>query len=313
MMKVVFFGLGSIGQRHAQILLKNYHYELYAFRSGVNNLKNSLGIKELDSWDKVIKLAPDLAFITNPTVHHIETAIKCAEIGCKLFIEKPIGKDLQRLNDLIKIVKRKELVSYVGYNLRFHPVIVKVKKYIDKYKPLHGRAVCTSFLPGWRPAQDYLMGYSANASMGGGVILDLSHELDYVSYLVGEIEKISGKFARMGKVTIDAEDYADILVSTRMCPVNVHINFLSHFRQRYIQIDFDELTVVGDIANSEVREYKNEVLKNSYKLKYDYDQDYKEQMKYFFKNINNPKMMNNLIEAEDLFKKIIVFKNTIHE
>lgn len=312
-MKIVFFGLGSIGQRHSKILLKNYKYDLFAFRSGVDSQKNNLDIKELHSWKEVERLKPDVAFITNPTYLHIETAIECAEIGCKLFIEKPIDRDLNGLDKLLKIVRNKNLVTYVAYNLRFHPVILALKRYMRDRKPLHVRVVCTSYLPSWRSAEDYLRSYSANTRMGGGVILDLSHELDYVSYLLDGVKRISGNFGRVGKMTVDAEDYADMLLETDFCPVSIHVDFLSHLRQRYIQMDFDDLTVVADLINAEIKEYKNESLHENKRLDYDEGQEYTNQIKYFFDNIENPKMMNNLIEAQDLFRKIINFKNTKNE
>lgn len=312
-MKIVFFGLGSIGHRHAEILLKNYAHELLAFRSDEGFTKNTLGIKELHFWKEVEDLKPDVVFITNPTSLHIEAAIKCAKIGCKLFMEKPIGKDLNGLDKLLKIIKDKKIVSYVGYNLRFHPVIIRLKKYLEDQKPLHTRVVCTSFLPAWRQNRNHLRSYSANANMGGGVILDLSHELDYTAYLLNGIKRIKGNYEKRSNVTVDAEDYTDLLVDTQMSPVNIHINFLSHLRQRYVQIDFDKLTVIGDIINVEIKEYNNEILNNSYKLKYDKGQEYAAQIKYFFDNINNPNMMNNLVEAADLFREIIAFKTLKHE
>lgn len=309
LVKIIFFGIGSIGQRHANILRKHHRHELYAFRSGVNDEKNSLGIKEVYSWDEVKKLKPDIAFVTNPTHLHIDTAIKCAEIDCKLFIEKPIGKDLNGLDKLLKLVKQKNLVTYVAYNLRFHPVIAKLKEYTAKFKPLHTRVICTSFLPNWKPNTNYLKTYTANSKMGGGVILDLSHELDYVSYLLGHISKLDGNFSKRNNITVDAEDYADMLISTTLGPANVHINFLSHLNQRHIQIDFEDFTIIGDLNNAEIVEYKDYKLKK--KLQFDYYRDlsYEQQLKYFFDNIDDPKMMNNLIEASILFKKIIEFKN----
>lgn len=312
-MKIVFFGLGSIGQRHANILLKNYKHDLFAFRSGVDDKENNLGIKELHFWKEVEQLRPDVAFITSPTYLHIETAIKCARIDCKLFIEKPIDKDLDGLEDLLSIVKEKRLPTYVSYNLRFHPIILGLKKYIENKKVLHTRVVSTSYLPSWRPGKDYLKDYSANANMGGGVILDLSHELDYISYLLGGIHKIEGNYSRRSSVTVDAEDFVDYLLDTELSPVNIHINFLSQLHQRYIQIDFDDLTVIGDLINAKIKEYQNESLKSSQKIDYDRGQEYTTQMKYFFDNIDNPSMMNNLVEAADLFRKIIEFRNKKHD
>lgn len=309
-MKIIFFGLGSIGQRHAKILLEDYPHKLYAFRSGIDNNPNKLGIKELSSWAEVEDLKPDIAFITNPTTLHIETAIKCAEIGCKLFLEKPIDKDLNGLDELLDIVRKKNLVTYVAYCLRFNPVIKKLKEYIDKGKVLHLRSVYTSFYPLWRSGKDYLKVYSAHADMGGGVILDLSHEIDYVSWMLGSVLKIEGNFSKRGKVTIDAEDWADILVSTESAPASIHINFFSQLKQRYIQIDFDSLTVIGDLINSEIKEYEGQKLIRNLKVNQN-AQEYKDQIKYFFDNINNPIMMNNLVEAANLFKKIIDFKERI--
>lgn len=307
-MRIVFFGLGSIGQRHAKILLDNYNHELYAFRSGINSNINNLGIKELHSWAEVSKLRPDIAFITNPTSLHIETAINCAEIGCKLFIEKPIGKDLQDLNKLLRIVRERRLVSYVSYHLRFHPVIIYLRKFLVNHQPLHLRIVSTSFYPNWRKGRQHLKVYSANSKMGGGVILDLSHELDYVYFLLGEFKDMKGSFCRRSNVTIDAEDYVDFLINTKKAPANIHINFFSQILQRYVQIDFNDLTLVGDIINAEISEYRNEKLENKFKVDYHKNQPFEEQMKYFFNNINNPSMMNNLLEAEKLYRKIIEFK-----
>lgn len=307
-MKIIFFGLGSIGQRHANILLKNYSYQLFAFRSGVNQRVNNLEIKELHLWEEVERLKPDIAFITNPTSLHIETAIKCAKLGCKLFIEKPIDHDVKGLSELQRIVKDKKIVTYIAYNLRFHPVISKLKEYIKQQKILHTRLVCTSYFPSWRSNTNYLKQYSANAKMGGGVILDLSHELDYISYLYKGIQTIEGNYGKRGNVTVDSEDYVDFLIKTKFGPINIHINFFSHIRQRYIQIDFEKLTIIGDIVNIEIKEYENESLNKTYKLDYFKDQEYIAQIKYFFDNIDNNQMMNNLIEASDLFKKIVNFK-----
>lgn len=307
-MKIIFLGLGSIGLRHAKILKENYGHELYAFRSDKDSPKNPLGINEVFSWEEVKKINPDLAFITNPTSLHINSAIKSAKLGCKLFIEKPIGKDLKGLEKLLELVKRKNLITYIGYPLRFHPVIKELKKYLLKNEVLHFRVVCTSFLPNWRPGADYLKSYSANAKMGGGVVMDLSHEIDYTNFLLGDIVNLSGKFSKASSVTVDAEDNADIFVTTKICPGNIHINFLSNLSQRYIQLDFEKFSIIGDILNSEIREFRNEKLNKRRKLDYHQAQEYEDQLKYFFKNLNNPKMMNNLSDASRLFKKIITFK-----
>ena len=100
-----------------------------------------------------------------------------------------------------------------------------------------------------------------------------------------------------------------MLVVSNGIPVNIHIDFLSQHRQRYMQIDFEGLTVVGDLIDAEIKEFEGGKIKSRIRLEYTQGQEYKEQMKHFFDNIDNPKMMNNLLEAAGLFKKIILFKN----
>lgn len=311
-MKIVFFGLGSIGQRHASILFGGNKHDLYAFRSEKSREMGLGGVKELYSWDEVKSLKPDIVFITNPTFLHVKTAIKCAELGCKLFIEKPVGKDLIGLERLLKIVRRKRLVTYIAYNLRFHPVIKVLHENIKIDPPLHMRVVCSSYLPDWRPGTDYLESYSASKKMGGGVVLDLSHELDYVSYLTGKIEKISGDYFKLSNVTKDAEDSVDVIARTSLCPVNIHLNFLSQIKERTIKIDFKDRSVIGDLVNGEVLEYKEGAIVKKKKFDNPINQSYIDQIKYFFNNIDNPQMMNNLLEAVYLYKKMIAFKKNKH-
>jgi predicted dehydrogenase len=308
-MKIIIIGLGSIGKRHARIIREGYEHKVYALRSGGRTKRNDLRVDEFYSWGDVEKLKPDVAFITNPTFLHIETALKCANLGCRLFIEKPIDMGTKGLNELIDIVKKKKLTSYVAYNMRFYPVIKELKKLVEENKPLYARVVASSYYPNWRPNTDSLKSYSANSDMGGGVILDLSHELDYTSYILGEIGKLNGRFSRSSQVTADAEDNADILVSSKKCPVDIHIDFLSHVTQRYIQIDFNKFSVIGDLIDAKVIKYKNGKKKGVDTFDYKIEDTYKDQMEYFFKNIDNSNMMNNVVEASELFRKIINFKN----
>ena len=308
-MKIIFLGLGSIGKRHADILRNGYHHELFAFRSDPDSKKNEFDIKEIFSWEELSKLKPHIAFITNPTSLHIETAIKCAKLGCSLFVEKPLGANSKNLDELLQIVQQNKIVTYVAYNMRFHPVIQRIKKdYIDKYAFFDMRVVCTSFLPDWRPETSFKKNYSARSDLGGGVILDLSHEIDYSRYLLGNIKEIKGTFDRRADITVDTEDYSDILLLTEKGPVNIHINFLSQIRQRKIEIDFDGISIIGDLINFSISEYQSSKLTKSYHLEKDYNACYKEQIRYFLNNVENLHMMNNIFDSSSLFKKIISFK-----
>ena len=309
-MKIIFFGMGSIGQRHARLLRDNYDHELFAFRTYQGQTQNSINVKNVSSWKELDAIAPDVAFITNPTSKHIEVAIECAKRNCTLFIEKPLDSSKRGLDQLVELVRARSLATYVGYNLRFHPVIVFLKKLSEDTPLLHLRVTSSSYLPNWRPDQDHRKSYSSSLSSGGGVILDLSHEIDFCHYLLGGIKKISGQFGRMADLTIDSEDHADILIQSNSgSRANIHINFASHYKERVIKADFQQFTAYCDLINGVITRYSKEALLEERKVEISRDYTYEKQLEYFLKN-KSTSMMNNIFEASQLFKKIIDFRET---
>jgi len=307
-MKIIIFGLGSIGKRQAKLLKDNFSCQLYAFRSGLNPGKEKLaGITQVYTWKQVSEIEADAAFITNPTFLHIDTALNCARLNLKLFIEKPLGSSLDNLGSLLRLVQDRNLVSYVAYNLRFHPVIQWLKKYLKQRKVNHVSISCASFLPAWRPGRSHLATYSARKQYGGGVILDVSHEFDYIAHLFGQIQSVQGTAIRASKVTIDAEDCLDAIIRTPLALVNLHLDCLSLKPERTIKIDLENGYILADLNNSRVEGIDGGRRFNKSFLTGTAD-TYLLQLKYFFKNINNACMMNNLVEAAGLFKKIVAFR-----
>lgn len=306
-MKVIFFGLGSIGARHANLLMEHYDHKLYAFRTDASKGQNPLGIEEVYTWEEIKKLKPEVAFITNPTSEHIKTALRCVGLGMNLFMEKPIDVSEEHLDLLIDEIKRRELASYVAYNLRFHPVIIALEDCLRSKKILHANVRACSFLPRWRPGQDHLKSYSAIAKMGGGVILELSHEFDYIDYLMDGIEEIRGDFGRRSNVTFDAEDSVDTIIKTRRAPVNLHMSLFSQRQERGLKIDCEGESIYADLINNCIEIYSGDKVKVQ-KYETGIKETYKAQMDYYFSNIGNPGMMNNLVEASKLFRKILSFK-----
>ena len=234
----------------------------------------------------------------------------CARRGMALFIEKPLDCSIVHLETLLKLAAQRKITTYVAYCLRFHPVIQEFKKLLNRRALLHMRILTTSYLPLWRPKIHHLESYSARQNMGGGVIYDLSHELDFLEYLLGHIQCLKGNFGKKSDVTVDAEDYADILAQTKKGPVNIHLNFLSHHHQRRIQMDFKDRSVDGDLMKGEVSVYQKGKLVSQKRYAGTLEHCYERQIKYFFENIHNPHMMNNVKEAAELFKKIYYFKKT---
>ncbi len=308
-MKILIFGLGSIGQRHVEILRKHFKHELYAFRSGNSTAKNSLGIAEISTWQEVDLLKPQVAFITNPTSEHMRVALQCAQRGMHLFIEKPLSDSLKGIADLACISQKKNLTVYVAYCLRFHPVIGKIKELLKGKKAVHARVVCSSMLHAWRPAGNPKKSYSAHLALGGGVILDLSHEFDYIRFLLGEIKGITGVKGRMGNVTVDSEDFADALVTLENgVLVNCHLNFASYDTKRTIEIDLKDGFIKGDLIENTVV-WQNKDKTSNFRFPVDRNAYLRKQAEYFFKNLNHPQLANNLQQANVLLEKILEFRN----
>ena len=309
-LKILFFGLGSIGKKHARIILDDFDFELYSYRTRKGQEKNSLNIEEFDNLNDVFSIKPDIAFITNPTNLHVKTALKCAERNINLFIEKPISHNLDFTDELEKEIKKRNLFSYVAYNLRFHPIIEKMKEIISEEESMEFKVRCSSYLPDWRPNQDYSKSYSAKKEMGGGVTLDLSHEFDYITYLFGEMKKLEGYCDKISNLKIDSEDIleADITCESTV-KGNIHLDYFTKKPERTIQVKFSDKTIIADLIKNTIKTIENNQEKTDH-IKCKTDETYKKQLQYFFEKHRekNTNMMNNYSESLKTFKKIIEFK-----
>jgi predicted dehydrogenase len=294
-MKAVIFGLGSIGQRHARLIKDNFSCELVAFRSGAGKEGNVLGIKEISSFSELDQFNPDAAFITNPTDMHLEYAIPCAKRGISLFIEKPLSNSIEMVPELAEQAKITGAETYVAYCLRFHSVIKWIKNHLEertsnhemrnndlRNKPLHVSVYASSYLPSWRSNVNHLEHYSAKKERGGGVVFELSHEIDYLHHLFGEAQNIEVNSGRLSEVTYDAEDYIDMILSYGKLKATVHIDFMSHLNRREVIIDFIDHTVIGDLVNGTIIQIGPGKEKVTYEFDYQKDNMYKEQLEYFF-------------------------------
>jgi predicted dehydrogenase len=214
-MKILIAGFGSIGRRHFRNLLALGESDILFYRTGHSILPSD----ELEGYvvetdlSEALAHHPDAMIVANPTALHLDVAIPAAEAGCHVFLEKPISHNLDRIDHLQEAVQRGGGQVFVGYQFRFHPVLRQVKRWLDEGaigRPLSVHAHWGEYLPGWHPWEDYRQGYSARLDLGGGVILTLSHPLDYVRWLVGEVEALWAFTGRLGDLQLDVEDCAEI-------------------------------------------------------------------------------------------------------
>jgi len=308
-MKIIFFGLGSIGLRHARLIKDNFDHGLFAYRT-TKKQTNVLNIEEVYTIEDIKKIKPDIAFITNPTALHIQSIRYAASLNLHLFIEKPLCDILSReLYDILRLIKKKNLITYIACQLRFHPVIQYLKRIIDNKKIYVSRVICSSYLPDWRSDRDYRTIYSAKKSMGGGVLLDLIHEPDYCSWLFGKIKKVTGMYEKISNLDIETEDFANYLIlHDSGVYSNIHLDYFGKKIQRIIEIIGDNFHVSGDLWNNTVTTVLPELQTVSFES-LQKDEIYLNQLLYFFNCLqNNKQPMNSIHEHLNVLAPILNFK-----
>lgn len=303
--RVLVVGLGSIGTRHARLLRSHFpDVSVVALRSGTRSRGNSLGVPEVHSWEEVEAGSFTAAVIANPTSMHIDTAMRCAQRGLHIFLEKPIDCRLGGLDDLLDVVEQRALTTYVAYPLRHHAVVRTLKSRLRDRAVLSACLVSASYLPDWRPGRDHLKGHSAQTAMGGGVLLEMSHELDLAHHLFGEVLAVEGALRRVGDVTVDAEDCADVLLTHAWGTTNVHLDMISRHPRRTIEVETADGFLMGDIRNQTVTDHHHGH-NDEIALAMDPDDMYVRQLRYFLSRLGDTKLDNNLLQASRLYTMMI--------
>lgn len=275
-MKILFVGLGGIGQRHVRNLraLIGDSVAIHAVRArGLGHvltdtlkiepgadLENRYGIVREPDLETALSGKPSAVFITNPSSLHVPVALAAAEAGCHLFIEKPLSHNLDDVKRLVETVARQGLVALVGYQLRFHPCWLKVKALLEARSIGPLLAVhfeVGEYLPGWHTYEDYRGGYASRRELGGGVILTQIHELDLVYWLFGIPRRVYALGGHWSSLEIDVEDTASILLQCtyegRPLPVHVHQDYLQRPPTRRAEIVGEAGKIIVDLTIPEVR------------------------------------------------------------
>ena len=196
MKRVVIIGCGSIGKRHIRNLKTLGITEIYCLRTRkgfTQDLPTNIQVEEVYSWSDLIKKKPDIAFITNPTSLHIETAKKIIPHIKGLFIEKPLSHNLDGVSNLLKLVEKYKVVTFMGFNIEFHPLIIEIGKLIsngDIGDVVNYQATTGQCIEKWHPYEDYHNSYAVRKDLGGGAALTLIHEINLALNQYEEVEDI---------------------------------------------------------------------------------------------------------------------------
>ena len=320
-------GLGSAGQRHLRIFKKIFFkkkLEIFCIRETKRNLiiKDDLSTKKITSLpkfynlreitlDELKKFSFDLAIISNPISKHITSAISLAKKKVNLLIEKPLSHNFNKIKLLNKIVKKNKILVRVGYQLRYHPGIKKLKSIIKTNKlgePISGLFYFGEYLPNMHFYEDYKKTHMAIKKQGGGAINCLSHQVDLIYHLLGEPKKIVSFQNKVSSLEIDVEDNLHaIFTYKKKRNFTLNINFLKSPPRNFIFLEFQKGSVEWDYTKKYmlVHNFKtNKVSKKNF-FKFNRNDMFKEQNVEIINSIINKKKSNMSFEESIKTQKII--------
>ncbi|WP_312504883.1 Gfo/Idh/MocA family oxidoreductase [Lysinibacillus sp.] len=242
-MKALVIGYGSIGQRHVRILRE----------MGIDvSIVSRRAKQDLDFYQRIECAFKTNHFeyivIANETVAHLKTLREIIDnqFKGKILIEKPLFAKMEP-------VYFDNSNTFVAYNLRFHPLIQRLKELLKDEEVVSVNTYAGQYLPSWRPNEDYTKGYSASSEQGGGVLRDLSHELDYLMELFGEWHLLIAKTNKISKLNIQSEDYVHISYKTnQQVHIALELNYLDRITQRFVIVQTNEKTIKIDFIENTI-------------------------------------------------------------
>jgi predicted dehydrogenase len=260
---VLVVGSGSIGRRHLRNLRALGFQRLAACdldRARLDPVVAELGIQPFTGFEAALDAArPDLVFVCTPPVSHVSLALRAVRSGAHVFVEKPLSNTLDGVDDLIAEAEAGGRTVQVGYNMRYHPGLGILRQMLaDRVigRVLWVQAEVGQYLPDWRPWQDYRRSYTASREMGGGAILDASHELDYTMWLFGKPVEVACMAGRVSGLEMNVEDCATLLLRfSDGMQAGVHMDLIQRRYSRTCKLVGELGTLVLDDAQDLIREF----------------------------------------------------------
>ena len=252
-MRAVIAGLGSIGRRHLsnlRALLPDAHIAVWRQASAPDGEVPEGADAVVYSCAEALAQAPQIALVTGPATVHVATARSLADQGVHLYVEKPLSHSLEGIDELLSVCRRQGVHLMVGYNYRYNPSLRAAREVVQAGRIGHVlgiRAEVGQYLPEWRPGSNYRDGVSARAVLGGGVVLELSHEFDYTRWLVGEVSSVSARVGTVSNLELEVEDIAEVALQFRDGAIgNIHLDMVQRAPVRTCRVIGSEGTVVWD-------------------------------------------------------------------
>ncbi|QEC69065.1 Gfo/Idh/MocA family oxidoreductase [Panacibacter ginsenosidivorans] len=257
---ILVIGAGSIGERHIRNLWQLGYNNIIVYRQ--RNLPfRDIGearVKLILEWNEVVTQRPFAAIICTPTAQHLQQTQQCLDANMHVLVEKPLSHQLFDKEQLITLLGEKKLLLQVGYMLHYHPLLQKVKSFIEAKtfgNVINIQTYWGEYLPDWHPWEDYRTSYAANKEHGGGAALTLSHDVDLVNWFMNALpkeHKVMHNYASTLKVNTDSA-FDALLSYANRATAHVHVNFCQKVPQRWYKIVFDEAVIDIDYYQASMK------------------------------------------------------------
>lgn len=316
--RILIVGYGSIGKRHLRIARETFpSADIYVLRhqSHIGAIEHANGC--FNHLTEACAFSPQVAIVANPASFHIEIALALASVECHLLIEKPLSNTAENVDAFLKLAKEKNIIIQVGYNMRH---LSSLKQFRDDInagmigRVLSIRCEVGQYLPSWRLDNDYRQTVSAQHALGGGVLLELSHELDYLRWIFGEIEWVNAWLGKLSDLEVNVEDTAHIILG--FMRTSVHDTLVAAVTLDFIRRDPTRVcTVIGERSSLRWNGITNTVERYSvddamwqldFKGSLERDESYYAQWKNFLACIDN--VETPLVSGKDGFEVLKIIE-----
>jgi len=264
LVKVAVVGYGNMGMRHIDSLLAIGVREIAIVRRDSSQAvaDRHQGFSVFDSLESGIEWGASAVVIANVTAAHAFSLKTAMQRGLPVLVEKPVAGDLDSLSDISDTARSSTSEVLVGYDLRFCGALDQLRSLIDSGilgKIAFANLDAGGYLPSWRPDLDYRELYSSSGSLGGGVTLDLVHEMDSMLALFGRPDSVTATVGQKGKLDIDVEDVAQLTFDYESGPiVGIRLDYLRRpFTRSYTLVGSDA-TVVWNEQAGEIVVYEDD-------------------------------------------------------
>lgn len=283
MANYLLIGFGSIANKHYKIIKeKDKKSNIFIYKKNKLKITYDKNRTYIFNLEKTLIDKIDYVFILSPSSSHkyyLDIFIKFKHL--KIFIEKPLFDSLKNKNSLYKLYSKNSERIFIGYNMRFMKSLNFIKKYIKNKKILGVTVNNLSNLKFWRK-KDYSKSVTAVKKLGGGIILELSHEIDYISYLFNDLKILYKSFDKKSSLKINVEDQIMTFFKSKNFEILLNMNMFSYCNERVIKIFFQNETIVCDLNNGSISFFnKKYIVKKNIIYKNDLTASYHRQFSNF--------------------------------